>query len=94
MAGAVRVDTHLQAGATVPPYYDSLLAKVIGHGSSREHALAVLRGALERCTIEGVITNLELHQALLADQEFALGGVDTGYLGRWLEHRFVRDDDD
>jgi acetyl-CoA carboxylase biotin carboxylase subunit len=94
VAGAVRVDTHLQAGATVPPYYDSLLAKVIGHGSSRNHALAVLRGALERCTIEGVTTNLALHQALLADPEFALGGVDTGYLGRWLDQRSVRDDHD
>jgi acetyl-CoA carboxylase biotin carboxylase subunit len=100
VAGAVRVDTHLQAGATVPPYYDSLLAKVIGHGSSREHALALLRGALERCTIEGVTTNLGLHRALLADPEFAACGVDTGYLTRWLgragnaEHRSVRDDDD
>jgi len=95
--GTVRVDTHLQAGATVPPYYDSLLAKVIGHGSDREHALAVLRGALRRCTIEGVTTNLGLHRALLADPEFAAGAVDTGYLPRWLgragdaEQRSVRD---
>jgi acetyl-CoA carboxylase, biotin carboxylase subunit len=82
--GAVRVDTHLQAGAAVPPYYDSLLAKVIGHGASRDHAVAVLRDALDRCTVEGVTTNLGLHRALLADPEFAAGGVDTGYLGRWL----------
>ena len=84
----------------MPPYYDSLLAKVIGHGTSREHALGVLRGALERCTIEGVTTNVRLHRALLADPEFAAAGVDTGYLTRWLErtgnaeHRSVRDDDD
>ena len=81
----------------MPPYYDSLLAKVIGHGSDREHALAVLRGALRRCTIEGVTTNLGLHRALLADPEFAAGAVDTGYLPRWLgragdaEQRSVRD---
>jgi acetyl-CoA carboxylase biotin carboxylase subunit len=85
-AGPVRVDTHLQAGATVPPYYDSLLAKVIAHGGDRDGALRALRGALDRCDIEGVTTNLELHRALLADAEFAAGGVDTGYLARWLGH--------
>jgi acetyl-CoA carboxylase biotin carboxylase subunit len=83
-AGSVRVDTHLQAGATVPPYYDSLLAKVTGHGADRDRALAVLRGALGRCAVDGVTTNLGLHRALLADPEFAAGGVDTGYLARWL----------
>ena len=82
--GSVRVDTHLQAGTTVPAYYDSLLAKVVGHGGDRDHALAVLRGALDRCVVEGVTTNLGLHRALLADAEFADGGVDTGYLARWL----------
>lgn len=82
--GTVRVDTHLQEGTAVPPYYDSLLAKVIGHGASRGHALAVLRGALGRCAVDGVTTNLGLHRALLADPEFAAGGVDTGYLARWL----------
>ena len=83
-ASGVRVDTHLQAGATVPPYYDSLLAKVIARGTDRARALATLRGALDRCVVDGVTTNLELHRALLADPEFAAGGVDTGYLARWL----------
>jgi acetyl-CoA carboxylase, biotin carboxylase subunit len=84
-AGAgVRVDTHLRAGATVPPYYDSLLAKVIAHGSDRDSALRTLRGALDRCSVDGVTTNLELHRALLADAEFTAGGVETGYLARWL----------
>ena len=87
-SSAVRVDTHLQAGATVPPYYDSLLAKVIAHGGDREGALAALRDALDRCAIDGVATNLGLQRALLADPEFAAGGVDTGYLARWL----ARDD--
>ena len=81
---AVRVDTHIQAGATVPPHYDSLLAKVIGHGADRGDALATLRGALERCAVDGVITNLDMHRGLLADPEFGKGGVDTGYLERWL----------
>jgi len=81
----VRVDTHLQAGATVPPHYDSLLAKVIGHGADRGEALATLRGALDRCAVDGVVTNREMHRGLLADAEFGKGGVDTGYLGRFLE---------
>ena len=83
-AGDVRVDTHLQAGATVPPYYDSLLAKVVARGPDRGRALVTLRGALDRCAVDGVTTNLELHRALLTDPEFAAGGVDTGYLARWL----------
>ncbi len=83
-SAGVRVDTHLQAGATVPPYYDSLLAKVIARGGDRDSALRTLRGALDRCAIDGVTTNLELHRALLADAEFGAGGVDTGYLARWL----------
>jgi len=81
---AVRVDTHLQAGATVPPYYDSLLAKVIARGGDRDGALRALRSALDQCGIDGVSTNLDLHRGLLADPEFAAGGVDTGYLARWL----------
>jgi acetyl-CoA carboxylase, biotin carboxylase subunit len=80
----VRVDTHVQAGATVPPYYDSLLAKVIAQAADRDGALATLRAALDRCAVEGVTTNLDMHRALLADPEFAAGGVDTGYLVRWL----------
>jgi acetyl-CoA carboxylase biotin carboxylase subunit len=80
----VRVDTHLQAGATVPPYYDSLLAKVIAHAGDRDGARMALCDALDRCAIDGVTTNLGLQRALLADAEFAAGGVDTGYLARRL----------
>jgi len=83
----VRVDTHLQAGATVPPYYDSLLAKVIAHASDRDGARRALQHALESCVIDGVTTNLGLQRALLADPAFAEGGVDTGYLARWLARR-------
>ena len=80
----VRVDTHIQAGAAVPPHYDSLLAKVIAHGPDRAAALARLAGALDRCVIDGVRTNLGMHRELLADPEFGSGGVDTGYLERVL----------
>jgi acetyl-CoA carboxylase biotin carboxylase subunit len=85
--GVIRVDSHLQAGATVPPYYDSLLAKVIAGDADRGGALAALRGALDRCAVDGVITNLDMQRAILADPEFAAGGVDTGYLARWLAGR-------
>jgi acetyl-CoA carboxylase, biotin carboxylase subunit len=80
----VRVDTHVQPGSAVPPHYDSLLAKVIAHGDSRAAALAALRSALDRCEIDGVATNLRMHRELLADPEFERGGVDTGYLERWI----------
>jgi acetyl-CoA carboxylase, biotin carboxylase subunit len=81
----LRVDTHIQAGAAVPPEYDSLLAKVIAHGPSRGAALASLRDGLRRCEITGVSTNLGLLRRLLGDGEFARGGVDTGYLARRLD---------
>jgi acetyl-CoA carboxylase, biotin carboxylase subunit len=82
--GRVRVDTHVQAGVAVPPYYDSLLAKVIAHGADRGEALGTLLDALERCVVEGVMTNLEMQRAVIASPGFAGGGVDTEYLGRWL----------
>ena len=68
----------------MPPYYDSLLAKVIAHGADRGEALQVLRGALDRCAVEGVVTNLEMQRAVIGSPGFADGGVDTGYLARWL----------
>jgi acetyl-CoA carboxylase biotin carboxylase subunit len=80
----IRVDTHVQAGAAVPPQYDSLLAKLIVHGPDRLAAIARLRSALDRCQIAGVATNLSLHARLARDPEFVAGGVDTGFLGRWL----------
>ena len=78
----VRVDTHIGSGSAVPPFYDSLLAKIIAHGETRAEALARLRQALERTRITGVATNLNFHRRVLADPEFAAGGVDTAYLAR------------
>ena len=81
----IRVDTHLQAGSAVPAGYDSLLAKVIASGRDRAEALARLRSALARCEITGVATTIPLQAALTAQPEFARGGVDTGYLARFLD---------
>ena len=55
----------------MPPYYDSLLAKVIAHGADRADALRTMRGALDRCAVEGVTTNLGLQRAVIADPGFA-----------------------
>jgi acetyl-CoA carboxylase, biotin carboxylase subunit len=81
----IRVDTHIQAGSAVPPQYDSLLAKLVVSGADRAQALARLRGALARCQVAGVATNLQLLSRMVDDGEMAAGGVDTGYLERYLE---------
>jgi acetyl-CoA carboxylase, biotin carboxylase subunit len=83
----IRVDTHIQAGSQVPPWYDSLLAKLIAHGRDRAEALARMRAALSRCEIRGVATTTAMHAQLLATSEFARGGADTGYLDRFLHSR-------
>ena len=83
----IRVDTHLQAGTRVPPFYDSLLAKLIAHGSDRADALARLRRALARCQITGVATNLPMHTAVAADAEFSRGALDTDWLSRFASRR-------
>jgi len=83
----VRVDSHMSAGLTVPPYYDSLIAKVVTHGASRAEALARMRIALSEMRIEGIRTNVPLHRAVLDDNDFCAGGVDIHHLERWLARR-------
>jgi acetyl-CoA carboxylase biotin carboxylase subunit len=78
----IRVDTHITSGSMVPPYYDSLMGKIIAHGATREIARTRLVAALEATRIEGVHTNIAFQAALLADAEFIHGGVDTGFLAR------------
>jgi len=69
----------------VPPFYDSLMAKIIAHAADRPAALAKLRAAIVSTRVAGVATNLSFHAEVLADPEFQAGGVDTGYLTRRLE---------
>jgi acetyl-CoA carboxylase biotin carboxylase subunit len=78
----IRVDTHIGSGSAVPPFYDSLMAKIIAHGATRAEALNRLRLALAETRVEGVATNLDFHRRVLADPEFVAGGVDTQYLTR------------
>jgi acetyl-CoA carboxylase biotin carboxylase subunit len=76
----IRVDTHIAAGGEVPPFYDSLLGKLIVHAPSRDEAVARLKAALASIRIEGVPTTAGLHARIVADPRFAAGGVDTGFL--------------
>lgn len=82
----IRVDTHIEAGARIPPFYDSLMAKIITHGADREDALERMWQAIASTRIGGMATNLAFHSTVLANREFQAGGVDTGFLTRLLEH--------
>jgi acetyl-CoA carboxylase biotin carboxylase subunit len=73
----LRVDTHCFEGYLVPPFYDSLLAKVIAHGSSRTEAIARMDSALARCRIEGVPTTVPFHRVVLAEEDFRAARVTT-----------------
>jgi acetyl-CoA carboxylase biotin carboxylase subunit len=76
----IRVDSHVYADYFVPPYYDSLIAKVIAHGDTREQAFARMRTALSEMVVEGIHTNLALHQELLNDAAFIAGGTSIHFL--------------
>ena len=80
----VRIDSHASAGYRVPPYYDSLIGKLIVHGATRSEALARLRVALDEMRIEGIATNLPLHRRLVTDDDFVRGGVSIHHLERRL----------
>ena len=79
----VRVDTHIYAGYTVPPYYDSLLAKIICRAKSREECIVKMKRALEEFIIEGVKTTIPFHIVLMDNEEFRTGHFDTGLLDRF-----------
>ena len=80
----IRVDSHLYSGYSVPPNYDSLIAKLISHGDTRDTAIARMRNALAEMVVEGIKTNAALHQEILAHAAFQQGGLDIHYLERRL----------
>ncbi|MBY8827203.1 acetyl-CoA carboxylase biotin carboxylase subunit [Hephaestia mangrovi] len=80
----VRVDSGLYTGYKVPPYYDSMIAKLIVYGTTRERCLMRLRRALEEFVVEGMKTTIPLHQALLEDPEFQQGAYTIKWLEEWL----------
>ena len=78
----IRVDTAAYTDGVIPPYYDSLLAKLIAYGDSRVEALARMKRALDMFVVEGIYTTIPLHQRILADPEFLAGRYDTTFLNR------------
>jgi acetyl-CoA carboxylase biotin carboxylase subunit len=78
----IRVDTAAYTDGVIPPYYDSLLAKLIAYGRDRTEAIVRMRRALEMFVVEGIYTTIPLHQRILADPEFIAGKVDTNFVAR------------
>jgi acetyl-CoA carboxylase, biotin carboxylase subunit len=83
----IRVDSHVVSGSSIPPFYDSLMGKIIAWAPDRAEALARLRGAVAMTRITGVKSNLGFHIAALDDSEFKAGGVDTGFVERLYARR-------
>jgi acetyl-CoA carboxylase biotin carboxylase subunit len=80
----VRVDTAAFAEGTIPPYYDSLIAKLIVRGKDRTEAIARMSRALDMFVVEGIFTTIPLHQRIMKDPEFQAGNFDTGFIERFL----------
>ena len=76
----IRVDTHVYAGYEIPQYYDSLLAKMIAWGRTREEAIGRMKRGIEECVIEGPKTTLPFHLQVLKHEKFASGDYDTSFL--------------
>jgi acetyl-CoA carboxylase biotin carboxylase subunit len=81
----IRVDTAAYVDGVIPPYYDSMIAKLIAHGSTREEAVTRMLRALDLFVVEGVHTSIPLHQRILKDQAFRDAAIDTHYITRFLE---------
>ena len=80
----IRMDTHMYSGYVVPPYYDSMIGKLIAHGENRECALARMCNALRETVIDGINTNIKLQRILMKDAAFQAGGVNIHYLEKKL----------
>src|SRR5437763_2035704 len=81
----VRVDTAAYAEGVIPPYYDSLIAKLVTHGKDRQEAMSRMARALEMFIVQGILTTIPLHQRILADKEFQQGKFDTNFMARFFE---------
>ncbi len=80
----IRVESHVYSGYRVPPYYDSMIGKIIAHGNDRATAVARMRNALSEIVVEGIRTNVPLHQEILQHSAFQGGGTDIHYLEKRL----------
>jgi len=79
----VRIDTHIYSGYTIPPFYDSMIAKVIATAQTREEAIATMERALSEFVVEGVKTTIPFHVKMLKDENFRTGNFNTQYLNNW-----------
>ena len=87
----MRVDTAMYAEGIVPPYYDSLIAKLITRGKDRSEAIARMSRALEMFAVEGIYTTIPLHRRILADPDFLAGKFDTKFMERFLALKIKAD---
>jgi acetyl-CoA carboxylase biotin carboxylase subunit len=83
----IRVDSHVYSGYTVPPNYDSMIGKLIAYGDTREQAIRRMRIALSEMMVDGIKTNIPLHQELMLDERFIKGGTSIHYLEEKLAAR-------
>jgi acetyl-CoA carboxylase biotin carboxylase subunit len=80
----IRVDTHAHQDGVIPPYYDSLVAKLIAHGKDREEAIQRMKRALDLFVVAGIHTSIPLHKRILNDPDFIAGNFDTNFIKRWM----------
>ncbi len=83
----VRVDSYVHSECTISPYYDSLIAKIITHGRTRDEAIARMRRTLEMTVIDGIKTSIPLHLRVLADPDFVAGRLSTGFMDRFMPEK-------
>lgn len=83
----IRVDTHIYSDYRVPPNYDSMIAKIISYGETRDEAIARMRNALDEIVVQGIKTNIPLHQELVRDAQIQAGGMNIHYLEKKLSQR-------
>ena len=81
------MDTFAHSECTIPPYYDSMIAKVIAHGRDRQEAIARMRRTLEMTVIEGIKTSIPLHLKILADPDFVAGRLSTSFMERYTAEK-------
>jgi acetyl-CoA carboxylase biotin carboxylase subunit len=86
----VRVDTAAYAEAVIPPYYDSLIAKLVTHGKDRQEAMSRMSRALEMFIVQGIHTNIPLHRRIMADPDFQAGRFDTKFMERFMTKRLEK----
>jgi len=79
----IRVDTHAHQDGVIPPYYDSLVAKLIAHGRDRDEAIQRMKRALDLFVVEGIHTSIPLHKRILNEKDFVDGNFDTNFITRW-----------